>query len=96
MQEVHDIRKEREWHCHNLTIEARFDMNYETFETTDDTLSLSLSPEEDVRFHYDGDVYHACEDFLEWRRADWTEPHGEICHEQWWDCQFCGECFSEA
>ena len=38
--EVHDIRKEREWHCHNLTIEARFDMNYETFETTDDTLSL--------------------------------------------------------
>lgn len=29
-----------------------------------------------------------------YREADWVEPHGEHCRQEWWECD-CGERFTE-
>ena len=43
---------------------------------------------------------HDCTLNLEFREVEWIESHGldwggEPCHEEWWECQVCGELFSE-
>ena len=67
-------------------------MNYETLNSPDEP--LPANEEGDVRFHHD-EYLHECWQYLEYRTAEWTEPHGECCHDEWWECAVCGTCFSE-
>jgi hypothetical protein len=38
---------------------------------------------------------HDCREHLVYREHEWTEPHGERCWQQWWECAICGERFTE-
>ena len=40
------------------------------------------------------DETHDCIDHLQVHQHEWTEPHGERCYQEWWECSLCGEEFT--
>ena len=38
---------------------------------------------------------HNCLDYLSYRECCSTEPHGETHRDEWWECAYCGNKFTE-